>query len=307
MRALVASPNSPERIELRNVPDPVPRSDESLVRVRAISLNRGEAHRLQAAKDGDRLGWDLAGVIETTAADGSGLPNGTRVVGIIGSAGWSEIVAVSSMRLAAIPDKLSFAAAAALPVAAITALRMLRIAGLLLGKRVLVTGAAGGVGRFVVQLAKQAGAEVTGITRDQERAQGLHDLGADNVIHDIEAAEGNFDLILESVGGASLAAAITHVAPAGAVVTFGNSSLETTTFNVSDFYGRNTARIEGFSLLSPLQFQDFRPDLTFLAQETATGRLDPQIGYQNNWSQAAEALRALRDRRVQGKAILEVD
>ncbi|MGH2442807.1 MAG: alcohol dehydrogenase catalytic domain-containing protein, partial [Chloroflexota bacterium] len=207
MRALVAVPAASEHIALRVVPDPEVRADETLVRVRAISLNRGEVNRLAAAEEGTVLGWDVAGTVEHPAERGGDLEVGTRVVAILPGGGWAEMVGVPASRLVEIPDGLSFEAASTLPVAGLTALRTLQLGGLLLGKRVLITGAAGGVGRFAVQLASQSGAQVTAIARDAARAEGLHGLGADEVIDDIENAAGDFHLILESVGGDSLATA----------------------------------------------------------------------------------------------------
>ncbi|MGH2443633.1 MAG: zinc-binding dehydrogenase, partial [Chloroflexota bacterium] len=142
--------------------------------------------------------------------------------------------------------------------------------------------------------------------RDAARAEGLHGLGADEVIDDIENAAGDFHLILESVGGDSLATATRLVAPAGLIVTFGNSSHRPSSFDVSRFYGRNGARIQAFSLLASSQ-PDFRADLRFLAHEMANRRLDPQIGMETAWTEAARVLRALKAREVQGKAVLRVE
>ena len=113
--------------------------------------------------------------------------------------------------LAELPDDVSFEAASTLPVAGITAIRALEVGGALLGRRVLVTGAAGGVGRLAIQLAHRAGAHVTGVVRNAERGAGLRELGADELITTLEPDGENFDLLLESVGGASLAAALTRV------------------------------------------------------------------------------------------------
>jgi NADPH2:quinone reductase len=117
--------------------------------------------------------------------------------------------------MAALPDNVSFASAATLPVSGLTALRTVRLGGALLGRRVLITGAAGGVGSFAVQLAALAGAEVTGVVGRPERAAGLAERGATAVVTHIQEAEGLFDLILESAGGSSLAGAISKVAPGG--------------------------------------------------------------------------------------------
>jgi NADPH:quinone reductase-like Zn-dependent oxidoreductase len=304
MLALVASPSSPEHVQLRDVSEPARRQGETIVRVRAISLNRGEVNRLAGAEDGARLGWDIAGVVEESPPDG-GLPVGTRVIAFVLGGGWAQKVAVPNLRIAPILDDVSFATASSIPVAGLTALRMLRFGGLLLGRRVLVTGAAGGVGRFAIQLASAAGAKVTGVVGSAERGRGLKELGADEIVTDLAGLD-PFDLILESVGGATLAAAMSLVKPTRTLVTFGNSSREETTINISNFYGR-CAQMVGFSLLAPSQDQDFRADLEYLASLVSQKKLDPQIDLELPWTQAAEALTALRERRVGGKAVLRVE
>jgi NADPH2:quinone reductase len=123
MRAVVVDKQTTGRRTIREVPVPQPTASEALVRVAAVSLNRGETRTaLSAAADGWRPGWDLAGVVEHAAADGSGPPAGTRVVGLVPAGAWAERVAVSTQALATLPDMVSFAQAATLPVAGLTAL-----------------------------------------------------------------------------------------------------------------------------------------------------------------------------------------
>ncbi|MDQ5834901.1 MAG: zinc-binding dehydrogenase, partial [Actinomycetota bacterium] len=224
MRALLARPSAPHGLELGEVDSPQPESDEALVAVRAVSLNRGEARHLPRREEGTVHGWDVAGVVEQAAADGSGPAEGARVVGLVVEGAWAEQAAVRTDRLARLPEEVSFEDAATLPVAGMTAVRALEVAGPLLGRRVLVTGASGGVGRFAIQLARDGGAHVTGVSSSPERAEGLAQIGANEVVGELSAEGEPFDVILESVGGASLAAAIARVAPWGTIVTFGNSS-----------------------------------------------------------------------------------
>ena len=161
MLALVRSSGNPGGLKLTEVAEPQPCAHEALVAVHATSLNRGELRLLTIRPDGWIPGQDVVGVVERTADDGSGPAVGTRVVALIDQAGWAERVAVPTDRLAVLPDNVSFASAATLPVAGTTALRTLRHGGDLAGQQVLITGASGAVGRFQVQIAHQQGGRVT--------------------------------------------------------------------------------------------------------------------------------------------------
>ena len=156
--AVVVDPDAPGRLVLKPVPEPSPDRSEAIVRVCAISLNRGEVRRSTMAAAGWRPGWDLAGVIERAAADGTGPTVGERVVGFLPEGAWAQRVAVPKNALAELPEKVTFSQAATFPVAGLTALLALGKGGPLLGKRVLITGATGGVGDFAVQLARPSGA-----------------------------------------------------------------------------------------------------------------------------------------------------
>src|SRR6266513_4195409 len=173
IRAVVVDAPAPGRLAIKPVELRDPDRDEVGVRVTAISLNRGETRRaLQVAEPGWRPGWDFAGVVESEAADGSGPKPGTRVVGILPSGAWAERVNCRSHAVAVLPEAVSDAAAATLPVAGLTALHALRQGGLLLGRKVLVDGASGGVGHLACQLALAAGALVWGqVRRAEQRAR----------------------------------------------------------------------------------------------------------------------------------------
>lgn len=308
MRALVVTPNAAVPVTLREVAETEPASNEALVEVRAISLNRGEVRGLGSAAEGARPGWDVAGSVARAAADSSGPAAGTRVVGIVRSGGWAERVAVPTAQLAALPDDVSFAQAATLPVAGLTAFFSLKLGGLLLGRRVLITGAAGGVGRFAVQLAARAGAHVTGVAGNASRAAGLRELGATDVVTSFEPEGPPFDLLLESVGGASLAAAFSRAAADGLIVSFGDSSREPLQITANEMRRRPAVRLYGFSLFAELPREPGAGPraLAYLAELIAAGELDPQIALEADWREPGPALAALMDRNVAGKAVLHV-
>lgn len=309
MLALVAAPGAPGGIELRDVPDPEPASNQALVEVRAVSLNRGECITLrQQTEDGWRPGWDLAGVVVRQAADGTGPAAGAQVVGWVNGGSWAERAAVRTDHVAKLPEGLTFDLAATLPVAGLTAFGTLARRGALLGTRVAITGAAGGVGRFAVQLAHRGGAYVTAVVGRPERTEGLAELGADAVVVGLEPEGEPFDFVLESAGGASLASAIARLAPEGVVVSIGNSSGELTSFDPRVLYRKGSPRIEGYFVTwELLHGRVGSEDLSYLASLAATGGLESRIDLRVSWRDAATAIDALLDRRVAGKAVLTID
>lgn len=307
MLALVNTPNGPDPIELREIAEPNPAPNEALVEIRAFSLNRGELSSFARNKEGWVPGQDVAGIVMRQAANGEGPPVGSRVVALMDEFGWAERGAVPAHRMAVLPDTVSFSQAATLPVAGLTALRTLRHGGPLIGRRVLITGAAGGVGTLAVQIAARSGAHVTAVAGRPERGAGLRELGATEVIHGIENAQGQFALILESGGGASLAKAIELVEPRGTVVVYGNSSAEPTTLGFANFRGAPNSRVQSFSYFTSEPEDRFAPDLALLVSLIAGGSLKPRIGVEQSWRALLSVGEMLRNRRVAGKAVLIVD
>ena len=307
MLALVNTPNGSAAIELREIAEPAPARNEALVEIRAFSLNRGELSSFARNKEGWVPGQDVAGVVLRQAANGKGPSEGSRVVALMDEFGWAERGAVPNHRMAVLPENVSFSQAATLPVAGLTALRTLRHGGSLIGRRVLITGAAGGVGTLAVQIAARSGTHVTAVVGRAERAVGVKALGASEVVQGIDNAQGRFALILESGGGESLARAIQLVEAEGTVVVYGNSSTEPTTIGFANFRGAPNSRVQSFSYFTSEAEERFAPDLALLVSLIADGSLKPQIGVERSWRDLVQVGDLLHNRRVAGKAVLLVD
>jgi NADPH:quinone reductase-like Zn-dependent oxidoreductase len=312
VRAVVVDHRSVACLNIANVPPPEPRPNDAIVRVHAISLNRGEVRRAQEAPDGSRIGYDFAGIVETPATDGSGPKVGERVVGVLPTQNaWSELVAVRPSLIARLPENVSFEQAATLPVAGLTALYALDRGGALLGKRVLVTGASGGVGHLAVQLAREGGAIVTGVVRQAAHVPLIEEAGARTVIvdetGDAVAAGGPYDIVLESVGGPLLAAALTSLAEGGVCVHFGASASRTVTFESPRFFRSGRTVLYGLYLFTEFGDKPASEGLARLARLVSEGRLRPLIERQGSWSQIGEVAQALLDRQYRSKAVLRVD
>jgi NADPH:quinone reductase-like Zn-dependent oxidoreductase len=277
--------------------------------VQAVSLNAVEVHSIATAQAGWRPGWDLAGVVEQAATDGSGPRVGTRVVGIgnprIGT--WAELVAVSTRMLAELPDEVTFAQAATLPAAGLTALFALERGGFLLNRKVLVTGASGGVGHFICQLARIAGAYVVASVRRPERVTEIQELGVHQVVvgEDIALAQqyGPYHLIIDLLGGKTLATALTLLAPGGHCVNLGMSESPEINLNLRTILSKSIHLSELF-LLTELERPSVSEDLKGLAQLVASGQLRPQIDVEAPWTDVGEITQRFLDRRIAGKAVL---
>jgi NADPH:quinone reductase-like Zn-dependent oxidoreductase len=302
MRALV--PTGDERlVELADVAEPQPGEGEVLIDVEAFSVNRGELFLLAEPRANWRPGQDVAGtVVQSTE---NGLPPGARVVGLADWEGWAERVAVSTSRVAVLPDHVSTSEAAALPLAGVTALRVLRRAGSMFGQRLLITGASGGVGHFATQLAAGAGAEVTVVTRSEERGARLAELGAATTVREVNDAPGRFDVVFETVAGDVFTSALAKAKPDGLIFWFGQASRQPISVPFGIAMASHGVRIEVFSYhYTPAARDD---DLVTLVRLVSEGRLHIEVGRQASWEQASQVLTELRDRRIRGKAVLTVD
>jgi NADPH:quinone reductase len=305
MLAIVYDPAAtPHGLRLASAAEPQSAEHQTLIEVRAFPLNFADIAFLpQRRGPGEVVGFEAAGVVLGAASDGSGPPGGARVTGFGPAGGWAERRAVDSAELAVVPDGIDFGTAAAVPVAGVTALRALRALGPVVGRRVLVTGASGGVGRMAVQLAARAGAHVVASVGKPERASGLIELGASEVVvrlGEVAPVHG----VLENVGGDLLAQAYALLEPSGCLQSIGMASLEPTSIDFEQARLRGGGRIEAFNVFS--HGGAFGADLATLLEWVAGGELDAQIGWRGSWTQINEAVAAFRGRQVQGKAVLEV-
>jgi NADPH2:quinone reductase len=279
MQAVVSTPGGERWAELREVPEPEPGPDELLVEVHAAGINRGELALVQIRED-FRPGQEVAGVVA------AGPRQGERVVGLADWHGWAQYATVPEHRVVPLPDEIAYATAAALPMAGATALNLIRLGGDLLDRSVLVTGASGGVGGIAVQLARLAGADVTAVSAvEEDSPDGQH-------------------VILESVGGSSLEHAIAKVAAGGLILVFGNSSKERSSIDFRAFAGRDSARVQAF--YSAAYEHRAADNLRTLLRLVAEGRLQVQVGLETPLAEVNDALDALDQRRVPGKAILRM-
>jgi NADPH2:quinone reductase len=300
VRALIVDPSAPEAVRSTDAPEPAAGPSEVVIDVHHASLNYGDLNDARSGRvpPGAVLGSDAAGVVAEAAADGSPAV-GTRVVALAAGA-FAERVAVDVSALAEVPPPVDLAEAATLPVAGLAALRALRAAGAVPGQRVLITGASGGVGRFAIQLAHHAGAHVIASVGSLARGAGLSEAGADEVVVGLQGIEEPVDVVLDNVGGPQLVEAWQLLAPGGSLQSIGWTSGQPAVFPPYSTVGPPK------SLSSFLNEGESAADLATLVRLLADGALGVEIGWRGRFDRFDEAARALRARRVNGKAVLDM-
>jgi len=306
MRALLIDHNAPNHLKLGEAPDPVPGPAQVVIQVVGTSLNRGEvAFRAPAADEGTVLGWDASGIVVKRALDGSGPTKGTPVLTVDGGGGgWAELRAVDTASLAAVPDASDLAAFAALPVAGLSALRALRSLGDVEGRRILITGASGGVGRYAVQLGARAGAEMIAVASPQHHRD-LIALGASAAVTRPSEVDGRVFAVIDMVGGDLLPESYRVLQDhGGTLLSVGHVAATPEVFEVGDMQAKSRT-IRGFYLFADTT--GIAEDLAQLVALMSEGSLDPQIVWRGPWTDQGEAVRLLLERRLHGKAILEID
>lgn len=320
MRAIITTKyGSPDVIDLREVKNPIPNDDQVLVKIYAASLNYGNLVLLKGKPFLARFafglskpkyiipGGDISGRIESVGKNVKHFKPGDEVFGDLSGCGWggfAEYVTVSEHSLVLKPSNISFAEAAAVPMAATTALQSLRDKGKIKsGQKVLINGASGGVGTFAVQIAKSFGAEVTGIcsTRNLDIVKSI---GADNVIdyttEDFTKNTENYDLILAVNGYHPISAYKRSLSPNGNYVMVGGSGVQLTQAMIlGPLLSMTGSKKLGSFLQRPNQ-----NDLIFIKDLLEVGKIKPVIDRYYKLSEVPNAFRYFEEGHTQGKIVI---
>ncbi len=311
---------SPDVLQLTEVEKPTPKDNQVLVKVHAASANPLDWHHMRGApflvrlEDGlvkpknPKLGADIAGRVEAVGRNVTEFQPGDEVFGV-SVGGFAEYVCAAENELALKPANLSFGAAAAVPVAAFTALQGLRDKGQIQpGQKVLINGASGGVGTFAVQLAKSFGAEVTGVcsTRNLDMVRSM---GADHVVdytqEDFTKNGQHYDLIYDAVGNRSVSDYKRALNPGGTCVIAGFSTLPRLFEHVILGPLRSNTgnkKVGLMGLAKPNQ-----KDLVFVKEILEAGKVVPVIDRRYPLGETAEAIRYLEAGHARGKVVITLE
>lgn len=322
MKAIISERyGGPETLKLSEVSTPTPNENQVLVRVRASSINFGNYVLLSGKPRLARLvfglmkpkypipGGDMAGIVEAVGAKVTQFQAGDEVFGDLSSSGFSafaEYVVVDEKTLALKPTNLTFAEAAAVPMAATTALQAIRDKGKVkTGQKVLIHGASGGVGTFAVQIAKAFGAEVTAVvsTRNVDIARSL---GANQVIdykkEDMKDHDQTYDLILGVNGGQSLTTYKRMLKENGVFVHVGGESSQMYQTMIQRSWLSMTGKKKFFTFLQRAN----QKDLVLMKELIEQGKVTPVIDRSYSLSEVPDAFRYFEEGHSQGKVIIEI-
>jgi NADPH:quinone reductase-like Zn-dependent oxidoreductase len=308
---------SPDVLQLTELEKCTPEDDQVLVKVHASSINAGDYRKMRAdpfflrlmvggllRPKNTRLGSDIAGRVEAVGANVKQFRPGDEVFGF-GDGAFAEYVCTRAGSVTLKPANLSFEAAAAVPVAAITALQGLRdAAGLRAGQKVLIQGASGGVGSFAVQIAKSFGAEVTAVCspRNLELARSI---GADRVIDytraDFTQGQERYDLIFAANGYHPLKAYKRALCPQGIYICAGGTLPQ---FFQAILLGPRMSEKGGKQLRTMGIAKINQADLAFLGELLEAGKITPVIDRDYPLDEIVEAFRYVEDRHAQGKVVV---
>lgn len=311
MRAVIYDKrNSTNALVLKEIEKPTPNDNEVLVRIHAVSVNAGDYRSMKLGSIPKRkiFGSDIAGRVEAVGKNIKRLAIGDKVLGdisAVGLGGFAEYVAVPEDALVFKPESVTFEDAAAVPMAAVTALQALRNKGRIQhGQQVLICGAGGGVGTFSVQLAKHLGAEVTAVC-GENNVKVIRSLGAHDVINykeqDFTKSGKLFDLVLAVNGNQSLFTYKGLLKPGGTCVMVGGSLsqvLKSLMFGAFLSMGNKKIR----TLASKPNTQD----LGFVMGLVASGKIKPVIDRYYSLQETAKAINYLSEGHARGKVIITV-
>jgi NADPH:quinone reductase-like Zn-dependent oxidoreductase len=315
MKAIVCTKyGSPDVLQLKEVEKPIPKDHEVLIHIQAASVNPFDWHfmrgtpylvRLQSGLRKPKeitVGADVSGVVEAVGKDVTEFQPGDKVFGTCSGA-FAEYVCTSEKGLVKKPDNLTFEQAAAVPIAAFTALQGIRDTGQVLpGQKVLINGASGGVGTFAVQIAKSFGAEVTGVcsTRNVDMVRSI---GADFVIdyskEDFTQGGNQYDLILDMVGNRSLSKCRRILSPNGILVIVGGPMNRALRANVmSRFVSQK---------LSMFMAVRSKKDLIIIQDLLASGKVTPVIDRRYSLSDLPQAIHYVEEGHARGKVVITME
>jgi NADPH:quinone reductase-like Zn-dependent oxidoreductase len=322
MKAIVYTEyGSPDVLALKEVAKPTPKDDEVLIKVHAASVNAADLHYLRAdpflirfmsgllKPTNTILGADVAGRVEAIGSAVTQFKPGDEVFGdlsVCGRAGFAEYVCARENALVLKPARLTFEQAAAVPMAAVTALQGLRNKGQIQpGQQVLVNGASGGVGTFAVQIAKALGADVTAVC-STGNVDMVRSLGADRVIdytkEDFTRNGHRFDLIIAANGYHAISDYQHTLKPNGIYVTTGGSVAQMTEAMLQGPWISMT----GDKKMSNMLARPDQQDLTFVKGLLEAGKVVPVIDRCYALSEVPEALRYLEEGHARGKVVITV-
>jgi NADPH:quinone reductase-like Zn-dependent oxidoreductase len=323
MKAIVYHNNgSSDVLKLEEIEKPIPDDDEVLIKVRAASVNPLDYHLLRhpflrrvmatAAKVKiTRPGRDMAGQVEAVGRNVTQFKAGDEVFGTCSGA-FAEYACARESALASKPTNVSFEQGASVPVAGLTALQALRDkAQIQPGQKVLINGAAGGVGTFAVQIAKMFGADVTGVcsTRNLEMVRSL---GADTVIdytrEDFTSNGQHYDVIFDLVANHSFSEHRRALTPKGiyigaGIMGLGGSMIRLLIRQIPELVMARFVSQKFMSFMAKLN----QKDLTAIAALIAEGRVTPVIDRRYSLSEVSDAVRYVEEGHARGKVIIDVD
>lgn len=323
MKAIVYTKyGAPDVLELKEVEKPTPRDDEVLVKLHAVSANAADLHLLRGdpfllrlvsgllKPKNTILGADIAGRVEAVGKNVKEFQPGDEVFGDISACGWggfAEYVCARENALVLKPACLTFEQAAAVPMAAVTALQGLRAKGQIQpGQKVLINGASGGVGTFAVQIAKSFGAEVTAVCSTRNVAM-ARSIGADHVIdytqEDFTKNGQRYDLILAVNGYQSISDYQRALSPAGMYVMSGGSGAQMSqAMLLGPWISMTGSKKMGNLLAKPNQ-----KDLVFVKELLEAGKVVPVIDRRYTLSEVPEAIRYLEEGHAKGKVVITLE